>query len=82
MFCTTRQNDIAMYHIPSKKLVKKFTSKNFMENLSCIDWYLGHASLITSIRLTYNSKFLVTASTDRTIKLFNLNSGDLENTYQ
>jgi hypothetical protein len=29
VFCTTRQNDIAMYHIPSKKLVKKFTGKNF-----------------------------------------------------
>jgi WD40 repeat protein len=43
---------------------------------------LGHTSLITSIRLTYNSKFLVSASTDRTIKLFNLNSGDLENTYK
>ncbi|CAF0919781.1 unnamed protein product [Rotaria sordida] len=66
VFCTTRQNEIAMYHIPSKKLVKKFT---------------GHKELITSIRLTYNSKFLVSASTDRTIKLFNLNSGDLENTY-
>lgn len=24
VFCTTRQNEIAMYHIPSKKLVKKF----------------------------------------------------------
>lgn len=27
VFCTTRHNEIAMYHIPSKKLVKKFTSK-------------------------------------------------------
>jgi hypothetical protein len=25
VFCTTRSNEIAMYHIPSKKLVKKFT---------------------------------------------------------
>jgi len=25
VFCTTRHNEIAMYHIPSKKLVKKFT---------------------------------------------------------
>ncbi|CAF0993322.1 unnamed protein product [Adineta steineri] len=66
VFCATRQNEIAMYHIPSKKLVKKFTS---------------HAGLITSIKLTYNSKYLVSASLDRTIKLFNLNSGDLENTY-
>ncbi|UJR10356.1 hypothetical protein I4U23_014561 [Adineta vaga] len=66
VFCATRQHDIAMYHIPSKKLVKKFTS---------------HAASITSIRLTYNNKYLVSASTDRTIKLFNLNSGDLENTY-
>ncbi|CAF4681621.1 unnamed protein product, partial [Rotaria sp. Silwood1] len=66
VFCTTRHNEIAMYHIPSKKLVKKFT---------------GHTELITSIRLTYNSKFLVSTSTDRTVKLFNLNSGDLENTY-
>jgi hypothetical protein len=34
VFCTTRQNDIAMYHIPSKKLVKRFTSKRniFVEN--------------------------------------------------
>lgn len=31
VFCTTRDNDIAMYHIPSKKLVKKFTSKNCFE---------------------------------------------------
>ncbi len=28
VFCTTRENNIAMYHIPSKKLVKKFTGKN------------------------------------------------------
>ena len=27
VFCTTRENNIAMYHIPSKKLVKKFTGK-------------------------------------------------------
>ena len=27
VFCTTRQNDVAMYHIPSKKLVKKFSGK-------------------------------------------------------
>lgn len=27
VFCTTRQNEIAMYHIPSKKLVKKFTRR-------------------------------------------------------
>lgn len=27
VFCTTRQNEIAMYHIPSKKLVKKFTGQ-------------------------------------------------------
>jgi hypothetical protein len=26
VFCTTRQNEIAMYHIPSKKLVKRFSS--------------------------------------------------------
>ena len=26
VFCTTRQNEVAMYHIPSKKLVKKFLS--------------------------------------------------------
>lgn len=45
-------------------------------------YFLGHDETITSLRLTYNSKFLVTASTDRTVKLFNLNSGDLENTYQ
>lgn len=25
VFCTTRSNEIAMYHIPSKKLVKKFS---------------------------------------------------------
>jgi hypothetical protein len=25
IFCTTRFNEIAMYHIPSKKLVKKFS---------------------------------------------------------
>ncbi|CAF4519269.1 unnamed protein product [Rotaria socialis] len=66
VFCTTRINEIAMYHIPSKKLVKKFS---------------GHSELITSLQLTYNSRFLVTASIDRTIKLFNLSSGDLENTY-
>ncbi|CAF0782326.1 unnamed protein product [Adineta ricciae] len=66
VFCTTRQNEIAMYHIPSKKLVKKFTS---------------HTALITSIRITYNNKYLISASIDRTVKLFNLNSGDLENTY-
>ncbi|CAF1425220.1 unnamed protein product [Adineta steineri] len=66
VFCTTRANEIAMYHIPSKKLVKKFT---------------GHTSQITAIQLTHNNKYLVSSSTDRTIKLFNLNSGELENSY-
>lgn len=67
VFCTTREHAIAMYHIPSKKLVKKFS---------------GHTTSITSLRLTYNSRFLVSASTDRTVKLFNLNTGDLENSYK
>ncbi|CAF1516052.1 unnamed protein product [Rotaria magnacalcarata] len=67
VFCTTRTNEIAMYHIPSKKLVKTFS---------------GHTSLITSIQLTHDSKFLVSTSTDRTIKLFDLNSGELENNFQ
>ncbi len=42
---------------------------------------LGHTSLITSIQLTHNSKYLVSSSRDRFVKLFNLNSGELENTY-
>jgi WD40 repeat protein len=44
-------------------------------------FYLGHTSLITSIRLTHNSKYLVSSSTDHTVKSFNLNSGELENSY-
>jgi hypothetical protein len=31
VFCTTRQNEIAMYHIPSKKLVKKFSGINLLK---------------------------------------------------
>ena len=31
VFCTTRQNEIAMYHIPSKKLVKKFAGKRIIK---------------------------------------------------
>jgi WD40 repeat protein len=42
---------------------------------------LGHTSLITSIQITHNSKYLVSTSTDHTIKLYNLNSAELENTY-
>ncbi|UJR35756.1 hypothetical protein I4U23_028505 [Adineta vaga] len=66
VFCTTRSNEIAMYHIPSKKLVKKFT---------------GHTSMITRIQLTHNNKYLVSSSKDLTVKVFNLNSGELENNY-
>lgn len=84
VFCTTRQNEIAMYHIPSKKLVKRFAGKHSVDR--CLNPHCcvlpGHAAPMTSIRLTYNNKYLVSSSTDRTIKLFNLNSGDVENTYQ
>jgi hypothetical protein len=36
VFCTTRHNDIAMYHIPSKKLVKKFTGIHSLR----IHWHI------------------------------------------
>ncbi|CAF1470789.1 unnamed protein product [Adineta ricciae] len=66
VFCTTNSHEIAMHHIPSKKLVKTFT---------------GHTSPITSIQLTHNNKHLVSSSKDRTIKVFNLNSGELQSNY-
>ena len=31
IFCSTRSNEIAMYHIPSKKLVKKFSGMKIFE---------------------------------------------------
>jgi hypothetical protein len=85
VFCTTNLNEIAMYHIPSKKLVKKFSGMiKFLNRKKIIINHLffsGHTSRITSIQITHNSKYLVSSSTDRTIKLFNLNSGELENSY-
>ncbi|CAF1059295.1 unnamed protein product [Didymodactylos carnosus] len=66
IFCTTKNNEIWMYHIPSKKLVKKFS---------------GHTDVINAIKLTYNSKFLISTSIDHTIKIWNLNSSDIEHTY-
>ena len=39
-------------------------------------------SLIRSLKLTYNNKYLISSSVDRTVKLFNLNSGKLENSYR
>jgi hypothetical protein len=42
VFCTTRSHEIAMYHIPSKKLVKKFTGLCLI--------LIGNDSLVVSFR--------------------------------
>jgi WD40 repeat protein len=81
IFCTTQQHDIAMYHIPSKKLVKKFSGTSIDNLIVQRISSLGHTATINSVQLTCNNKHLVSVSSDRTVKVFNLNTGELESSY-
>ena len=56
-----------MYHIPSKKLVKKF---------------IGHTDEITFLLLSYNNRFLITGSSDKLVKVWNLGTGEAESTFK
>lgn len=55
-----------MYHVPSKKLVKKF---------------IGHTDTINSLQISYNNRFLLSTSSDQLVKVWNLGTGDVENTF-
>jgi WD40 repeat protein len=56
-----------MYHIPSKKLVKKF---------------VGHQGDINFLLLSYNNRYLISGSSDKLVKIWNLGTGEAENTYK
>jgi WD40 repeat protein len=65
VFFSTSKNDICMYHIPSKKLVRKF---------------VGHNDIINSLQISYNNRYLISCSSDKLIKFWNLGTGELANT--
>ena len=65
IFFSTPKFEICMYHIPSKKLMAKFT---------------GHTDTINSLLISYNNRFLYSASSDKLVKVWNLGTGEIENT--
>ncbi len=67
VFFSTTKNEICMYHIPSKKLVKKF---------------VGHQGDITFLLLSYNNRYLISGSSDKLVKIWNLGTGEAENTFK
>lgn len=66
VFLSTIKNEILMYHVPSKKLVKKFT---------------GHTKEITSLRISHNNRFLISTSIDNLVKVWNLGTGEIDHVF-
>ncbi|RNA04607.1 NACHT and WD repeat domain-containing 1 isoform X1 [Brachionus plicatilis] len=66
VFFSTSKHDICMYHVPSKKLVRKFT---------------GHTDLINCLQITYNNRFLISGSSDKLMMVWNLGTGEIGNTF-
>ena len=64
IFFTNVCMEICMYHIPSKKLVKKF---------------IGHTDLINSLQISSSNAFLVSGSSDKTLRIWNLGTRISEN---
>ena len=60
VFFSTRNHEICMYHVPSKKLVRKLG---------------GHSDRINFVLLSYNNKFLLSGSDDKTLKVWDATSG-------
>ena len=67
VFFSTRNHEICMYHVPSKKLVRKLG---------------GHSDRINFVLLSYNNKFLLSGSDDKTVRMWNLASGELQSTFK
>lgn len=66
VFFSTQKNEICMYHIPSKKLVRKFN---------------GHSNVINFLLISHNNRYLISGSSDKLIKVWNLGTGEIENTF-
>ena len=89
VFFSTQKNEICMYHVPSKKLVKKFNGMLFdfkkgilIAVLKFIYFFFeGHADTVNSLQISYSNRFLVSASSDQLVKLWNLATGEVENTF-
>lgn len=67
VFFSNAKNEICMYHIPSKKMVRKFN---------------GHSDLITFLIISHNNRYLISGSSDKLIKVWNLGTGEIENTFK
>ena len=67
IFFSNLRNEICMYHIPSKKLVRKFS---------------GHSETINCLQISYNNRFLISGSSDKSIRVWNLGTGEIENTFK
>lgn len=66
VFFSTGNFEVCMYHVPSKKMVRKL---------------VGHTDTINSLQITSNNKFLISCSSDKTIRVWNLDTGDIENSF-
>ena len=67
VFFSTNKHEICMYHIPSKKLVRKFT---------------GHNAKINFLHISNNNRYLISGAADKLIKVWNLGTGDIEHTFK
>ena len=67
IFFSTPKHEIVMYHIPSKKFRVKFT---------------GHTNIINSLQISYDNRFLISVSSDKLVKVWNLTTGGEENTFK
>ena len=67
VFFSTARHEICMYHIPSKKLVRKF---------------IGHSDTINCLQISYNNRYLISGSSDKLIRVWNLGTGEIENTFK
>lgn len=67
LFFTTPKNEIVMYHIPSKRFKFKFP---------------GHADTINSLQISHDNRYLVTVSSDKLVKIWNLTTGEEENAFK
>ena len=67
VFFSTNKHDICMYHIPSKKLVRKFT---------------GHNAKVNFLHISNNNRYLISGASDKLIKVWNLGTGDIEHTFK
>jgi WD40 repeat protein len=67
VFFSNSKNEICMYHIPSKKMVRRFS---------------GHADVINFLLISHNNRYLISGSSDKLIKVWNLGNGEMENTFK